>query len=290
MPTFRIDVYAWIPQPDVPNPINSLPGGVARWGPGACGPFFGGDNFINPPSSPSAWSGTFRAMQTLAFSATTFGAQPVTTMNAGVVPGTTTVLTATRAEGGKVCHSLTAKVKTSRASVSWGASDNWYQATMHGEAQDPVPADVGARAGGAIGTGVGGLSNPVAGAFGGVYGSAAGSAVASALTPNLEWDLTIRFQRGTVIPWMTRADYAIHVAGNMDVSATKIAAPFNFGGSANLVHGLIKVRRFPSYVAYVTIANSGSAVTIPLYFADASARNLGEIAIGWTDPIRQLTW
>jgi hypothetical protein len=28
MQSFRIDIYAWIPQPDVPNPVASLPGGL----------------------------------------------------------------------------------------------------------------------------------------------------------------------------------------------------------------------------------------------------------------------
>jgi len=32
MSNFRVDIYAWIPQADVPNPINMLPGGVQRWG------------------------------------------------------------------------------------------------------------------------------------------------------------------------------------------------------------------------------------------------------------------
>lgn len=290
MPTFRIDVYAWIPQPDVPNPINSLPGGVQRWGPGACGPCFGGDNFINPPGNWSAWSGTYRAMQTLEFSVARLGAAPTVTINTGVVPGTTTVLTATRAGGGKICYSLTAAVKASSAGVSWSASDNWYEVTMHGEAQDPVPAMVGAQAGSALGAGVGNASNPAAGALGGVLGYSVGSTIGSALTPNLEWDLTMRFQRGTTIPWMTRAEYAIHLGSNLDVSTTRIPGPLNFGGSANLVHGAIKVRRYPSYVVYATVTNSGAPVTIPLYFADASSRGLSEIAIGWTDPVRQINW
>jgi hypothetical protein len=62
-------------------------------------------------------------------------------------------------------------------------------------------------------------------------------------------------------------------------------------GAANLVHGLITVRRFPSYVVYVTIdRGTGAAVTIPIYFADASGRSLLEIAVGQTDTLRQLVW
>jgi hypothetical protein len=52
------------------------------------------------------------------------------------------------------------------------AGDDWYEVKMHGAAQDPVPAAVG-----------------------GLVGGSPGAAAASALTPNLEWDLKIRFQR-----------------------------------------------------------------------------------------------
>lgn len=264
---FRMDVFAWIPQAEVPNPIHALPGGTARWGPGACGPHFGGDNFVTPPATYSGWARTFRAKQSLGFQVSTFGDPPSVTINTGVRPGTTTVLTAPRAAGGTICHSITATVKTSTASVAWQASDGWYEAKMHGEAQDPVPAAVA----------------------GGVAG-APGAAVASAFTPNLEWDLNIRFQRGTSIPFLTKARYTVSAGLNLDVSGSRFPTPAHFGGTANLVHGTITVRRFPSYVLYVTIDSGSGATTIPYYFADASGRNLATIAIGQTDPLRQLTW
>ena len=266
---FGVDVYAWIPQSEVPNPINSLPGGVARWGPGACGPYFGGDNFVVPPANPSAWaSRTFRAMQSFAFQDVRFGHSPAITTNTGVIPGATTVLTATRATGGTICYSLTAKVMTSTASLKWSASDNWYEVNMHGAAQDPVPAAVGGRT------------------LGG-----AGAALASATTPNLEWNLTIRFQSGATLGLVARGRYGLSRGLSMDVAAGHFPLPTSFGGAANLVHGLITVRRFPSYVVYVTVdRGTGAAITIPLYFADASGRSLLEIAVGQTDTLRQLTW
>lgn len=260
---FRIDVFAWIPQPDVPNPLHSLPGGTGRWGPGACGPRFGGDNFITPPATHTAYSGTFRAKQSFGFQAASFGDPPVITVNTGTVPGTTTVLTAPRASGGTVCHSLTATVKASRASVTWNASDEWYEVRLNGAAQDPVPSAV-ATAG---------------------VGSATGSA-ASALTPNLEWDLKLRFQHGSSLGFTTRTRYAVSGGFKIDVSGAAFPSPASFGATGNLFHGLATVRRFPSYVVYVTIAG----VTIPAFFADASGRNLAEIAIGQTDPFRQLAF
>ncbi len=262
---FRIDVFAWIPQPDVPNPLHSLPGGAGRWGPGACGPRFGGDNFTKPPATASAWRGTFRARQSFAFSAASFGTAPSVTLNTGVTPGTTTVLTNTRAAGGTICHSLTATVKASSASVSWVAGNSWYEAKLKGAAQDPVPA--------AVATGVAG-------------GTAGG--VASALTPNLEWDLALRFQSGSSLGFATRARYAVSSGLSMDVSAANFPTPTSFGGSGNLFHGLATVRRFPSYAVYVTVGSGAAGTTIPVYFADASGRNLLEIGIGQTDVIRQI--
>ena len=266
---FRVDVFAWIPQPEVPNPINALPGGVARWGPGACGPYFGGDNFILPPKLPSAWGGrTFRARQTFEFQDLSFGYAPATTIDPGVLPGTTTVLTATRAAGGAVCYKLTATVKASSASVKWVASDGWYEVKMHGAAQDPVPAAVGGKTLGSV-----------------------GSVAASAATPNLEWDLVLRIQRGTTLPLTTRGRYAFSSALCLDAAARSFPGTVACGGTANLMHGLIMVRRFPSYVVYVTVdPGTGLSTSVPLYFAEASGRNLLEIAVGQTDPLRQLTW
>lgn len=264
---FQINVFAWIPLPEVPNPIAALPGGTAMWGPGACGPHFGGDNFVRPAATAGGWTGTFRAKQTYAFRANAFGDPPMVTLNSGVVAGLTTVLTAPRASGGTVCHSLTATVKTSSASVKWSSGDDWYEAKLHGEAQDPVPAAVAGRVG----------------------GSAAGTA-ASALTPNLEWKLTMRFQRGSSIGLLTRAAYATHSALSLDVAATHFPAPTGFGGSGNLVHGTILVRRFPSYIVYTTIDAGSGPVCIPHYFAEASGRHLATIAIGQTDLLRKLAW
>lgn len=265
---FRLDVYSWIPQPEVPNPIHGLPGGASRWGPGACGPFFGGDDFVNPPVSSAAWSNTYRAMQTFEFQATSFGSNPLITMNRGVKPGLTTVLTGKRGNGGTVCHSLTATVKTSTASVTWNASGKFYEARLHGAAQDPVPAAVA-----------------------GLLAGGKAAAVGSALTPNLEWELAVCFQSGTTIPMLIRARYAISKAMSIDEVSSTFPSPTSFGGTSNLVHGLMTVRRFPSYMAYASIdPGTGVSTTVPLYFANANGRSLLEIGIGQTDVLRQLTW
>jgi hypothetical protein len=263
---FQIDVFAWIPQPDVPNPLHSLPGGTGRWGPGACGPCFGGDNFVKPAATAASFSGTYRAKQSFGFRVGSLGGAPTTTVNTGTIPGTTTVLTGTRAAGGRVCHSLTATVKASSASVAWVPSESWYEVGMRGAAQDPIPAAMAA-----------GVAGPRAGA------------VASAATPNLEWDLVLRFQRGSALGLATRARYSISSGLKIDVSATHFPTPASFGSGGNLFHGLATVRRFPSYVVYVTIS-TGTSTTIPVFFAEASGRNLAEIAIGQTDPFRHLAF
>lgn len=260
---FRLDIYAWIPQPDLPNPVFALPG---KWGPGACGPRFGGDFLVTPPRQYS-WSKTYRAMQTFAFQANDLGAPPVVTLNAGVKPGLTTVLTAPRAAGGRVCYSQVPTITASQAAASWNATDGYYEVQMHGAAHDPVPATAASQ---------------VLGRFGGTAGSA--------LTPDLEWNLTIRFQRGLTIPLLLRARYAFSGAMSLDVSANTFPGG-RFNGSENSIHGIIMVRRFPSYVVYATVDSGRSVpITIPIYFADANKRSLAEIVVGQHDPIRQLTW
>jgi hypothetical protein len=260
---FEVHVFAWIPQPDVPNPLYGLPGGTARWGLGASGPRFGGDDFTIPAAKPAGWgSSSYRAKQSLAFTVPSFGMPPLIRANAGVVPGLTTVLTAPRRNGGRVCYSLTPTVTKSSGKVTYDASSNWYEATLHGAAHDPVPAAAAGHA------------------FGGVAARAG-----HALTPDLEWNACIRFQLGTSIPFMTRSRYAVSSALNLDVSASKCPGT-PIPSSGNLIHGLCTVRRFPSYVVYATV----NGFSQPIYFADASGRSLGEIVIGQTDPMRQVGW
>jgi hypothetical protein len=264
----KLDVFGWIPQGEVPNPVHSLPGGTGTWGQGACGPFFGGDGFVLPPAHPSGYAQTYRAKQSFAFQFGTFGDPPSVTVNSGVLPGLTTVLTAQRAAAGTVCHSVTATILAQTASVAWDRKNSWYEVRLQGEAQDPVPT---AAAG----------SLPFVGRPGAV--------VASASTPNLEWDLTFRMQQGKNIGWSTRAGYVL-CGGGLDVSGRHFPRPAHFGGQSNLVHGTMMVRRFPSYVLYVTIGAGAGAVTVPLFFADASNRNFLEIVWPDTGPLRQLTW
>jgi hypothetical protein len=83
-----------------PYTPRKLPGGVSRWGQGACRPRFSGDSFVTPPAR-YIWSKTYRAMQ-IGFQAKDIGAPPLITVNTGVKPGLTTVLTATRAAGARL--------------------------------------------------------------------------------------------------------------------------------------------------------------------------------------------
>jgi len=268
MLTFRTDVYSWIPQADIVNPIALLPGGVARWGAGACGPRFGGDGFTQPASSYSGWKGkTFRATQSLAFNITSFGAKPNVSVDSGVTPGLTTVLTGPRSAGGRVCTSLTPTITKSTSDVSWSASDRWYEMRMHGSAHDPIPeaalkffaGDVGLRAGGLM-------------------------------TPDLEWRLVIRVQEGTTQSLLTRLRYGVASTLSLDTSQ-RIPAPQNFGGTSNLIHGLVYVRKFPSYVVYMSITGETiSPISLPVYFSDATERHWTAILLGQEDPIRQVSW
>jgi hypothetical protein len=57
-------------------------------------------------------------------------------------------------------------------------------------------------------------------------------------------------------------------------------------GTSNLMHGTIETRRFPSYVVYVTLGSSSQT----LFFADASKRNVLEIAIASDSELRRITW
>jgi hypothetical protein len=278
MDRFRLDVFSWIPQPEVENPIATVakysPRALGSWGPGACGPYFGGDNFTTPPLTPDGWQQlTFRARQGFGFQIRTFGDVPVATVNTGVIPGTTTVLTEKRSKGGRICHKMTASVNASSANVRWLGSERLYQVELHGAAQDPVPAEVGAQKIGAV-----------------------GGKVAAAMTPNLSWDLRLFVQTGTTIPALTRARYfAMSDLASLDLSKS-LASSSTFGGTTGLVHGTITVRRFPSYVVYLTIQRDALSRTLPIYFADATDRNPAkygafvEITVGHTDSLRRMTW
>jgi hypothetical protein len=266
MLSLRIDIYSWISQPDVPNPIADLPGGVARWGRGACGPRFGGDNFVTPPAN-YLWKDTYRAKQSFAFRVSDWGMPATVIYNPGVAPGLTTVLTAPRSAGGKVCHELTPTITKSFANVSWQKADGWYQVRLRGAAHDPVPAEALAKLVGSTGTSIG-----------------------NALTPDLEWDLDLRIQASATLPLGTRARYAISSPLSLDASS-QVFPRARTSGAANLLHGLITVRRYPSYVVYASTGLGAYPIkTVPIYFANADKRNIAEIIVGQTDVIPQLVW
>jgi hypothetical protein len=139
---------------------------------------------------------------------------------------------------------------------------------LHGAAHDPIPEAA--------------LQN---------FAGAVGSNIGSGFTPDLEWDLTIRVQQEHEIKSsLAKLRYSVADLMNLD-SSEKLPARQNFGGTSNLIHGVAYVRRFPSYAVYVTVSGEERMlVSIPVYFADASKRNLGQIVIGQSDLIRQLTW
>jgi len=89
---------------------------------------------------------------------------------------------------------------------------------------------------------------------------------------------------------LRRLRYVVSKALSIDEVATAFPSPTSFGGLSNSVHGLMTVRRYPSYVAYVTIDSGTGSTTLPLYYANANSRGLAEICIGQTDALRQLTW
>lgn len=168
---------------------------------------------------------------------------------------------------------------------------------------DPYPANTGGRVGGSAGRAVGGAVGETAGSVlggpsgsvagqvlgssaGGSAGSSTGTAVATAMTPSLEWDLVLRIQRGTDVGLSTRMRYAADCPlPTLDTVPTGTARTIGTG-SGNLMHGTIEVRRFPSYVVYVTM-DSASEI---LFFADASKRNLLEIAVPSDSQLRRITW
>lgn len=269
---FEIDVISWIPMPEVPNPIFLLPGGTTRWGSGACGSHFGGDNFAMPPSTAVALIGTaaytFRARQNV-----TFDAKPWGTVSglrtSGVIPGITTVLTGARVDGGRVCHNMTATVLRSAATVSFDASSEWYEIVMQGKAQDPIPTAVGRHVAGPTG------------ATGGTI-----------LTPALEWDLTMRLSTGSMLGFWTTQRYRADAPLGFDDSASLPGVSATLGGgTTHLLHGIISVRRFPSYVVYVTLTSAtGTRSTEIVFFADASHRGLVEIVLPWDSQLRRITF
>ncbi|MCA8990819.1 MAG: hypothetical protein KDA88_02515 [Planctomycetaceae bacterium] len=282
---FAIDIFAWIPHPDVPNPLHGLPGGTGLYGPGASGPRFGGDNFVTPPVSPTGFASlTYRAKQQLVLDTSSWGL--VRYRHGGVVPGVTTVLTGTRAAGGKVCHSMTATVLKSKASVKFDASEDWYVVEMNGKVMDPYPTHAGRTAGGRVGSGVGGVAGSGGRRLGGAAGSGVGGGVATAATPALEWDMTLRIQHGGSIGLIRRAAYSLDCPlATLDSGGPTRTSSLGAGRS-NLMHGTIEVRRYPSYIVYVT-AGSSTAV---LFFADANHRNLLEIAVGTDSRLRDVHW
>jgi hypothetical protein len=164
---------------------------------------------------------------------------------------------------------MTATVLRSAAIASFDASSGWYQITMQGKAQDPIPAAVGRH---------------VAGPTGGTGGSI--------LTPALEWDLTLRLSAGSTLGFWTTQRYKADAPFGFDDSASCPGVSGTLGGgTTHLLHGLITVRRFPSYVVYVTLTSAkGTRSTEIVFFADAASRGLAEITLPWDSQLRRITF
>lgn len=272
MPKLKADIYAWIPQADVPNPL-AVPNEAIRKaiGPGASGARFGGDNFQYPPKLPTGWSGlTYRAMQSVEIAFDKFGDQPVVMSDSGVQTGLTTVLDKPRSQGGVVVHSMRASVmKSPKATAVWSDTDKWYQLSFEGAAQDPVPAAAAQQL-------VGDLSGKLA----------------AMVVPNLSWDVSLRVQQGEELPTSTKLRYAFSSAISLD-SASQISDSATAPKTGNLLHGTIEVTQFPSYVLYLTVQDGSSNPTTQIaYFSDASARwaPLVRIVLAQTDVLRPLYW
>jgi hypothetical protein len=184
---FEVDLIGWIPQPEVDNPLSLLPGSIiSLLPPGMADPFFGGDDFVTPLSSPIAMvkAHTFRATQHFDFTIGTFGSAPVPGTRTAT-PGTTTCLDKRRSAGGKVTFSLTATLLRHDEKVTFSASDDWYEVVLSGLVLDPVPAAAAV----ALTAKLPGLPSflraPLIKAI---------NDLTTKATPSLSWDATLRLQ------------------------------------------------------------------------------------------------
>jgi hypothetical protein len=106
----------------------------------------------------------------------------------------------------------------------------------------------------------------------------------------------LRFSRANTFGLTTRSLYAIGLGQStavglgLDESKRAFGARDSFGSPLHLMHGFIRIRRFPSYVLYVTVMTPRYNATIPVYYANASKRGLLEIAIDQLDILREITF
>jgi hypothetical protein len=190
---FEVDLIGWIPQPEVDNPLSLLPSAITSLlPPGMADPFFGGDNFVTPLSSPTATvsAHTFRATQHFDFTISTFGSAPVPGTKAAT-PGTTTCLDKRRSVGGKVTFSLPATLLRHEEKVTFSASDDWYEVALSGVVLDPVPA----AAAKTLTAKLPGIPHILRAPL-----SKAISDLATKATPSLTWDAKLRLQRDRRLP------------------------------------------------------------------------------------------
>lgn len=151
---------------------------------------------------------------------------------------------------------MSATVKNSFAAVTWSNFFDEYSVTLKGEAQDPVPS--------------GAASDLLGGVLGGI---------ASALTPNLEWNVSLKIcESGSATdPWFP----------GLDVSAATFGAIKSFG-SGRLIKGSAQTRRYPSYIVYLTMSEGTRIVTNPIFFADANDRSLAGIVLSSAGATREV--
>jgi hypothetical protein len=258
---FEIDLIGWIPQPEVDNPLSLLPSAVTSLlPPGMADPFFGGDDFTTPATTPSGMvppSHTFRATQHIDFTIGTWGSAPGIGATS-TAPGTTTCLDKRRAAGGKVTFSLTATLLRSSANVTFSKSDNWYEVTLSGVVLDPVPAAAATELTRKL-PGIPGFVRPVA--------TKVIADLATKATPSLTWDATLRIQQGGTISPLVKASY-VPFSGTED-SGTLSGASSALVPGTDLIHGKIHFSQWPSAVIFITFTPTGGAlVRQPIFFSN----------------------
>lgn len=285
--TFQVDLIGWIPQPEVDNPLNSLPGAIKALLPtGMADPFFGGDDFVTPGATPSSVmtpAHTFRAFQQFKIDIAKWGDPASISINT-VTPGLTTCLSNRRSSGGTVTFSLTAKLLRSNASVSFSSLMDWYEISMSGTVLDPVPAAAAAALTAKL-PGIPAFARPPV--------EAAIRAIATKATPSLTWNVTLRLQRGAALSLLVKAEYGAFIGA--ESSSTITGAKSSLGsGSFGLEHGKIAFSLWPSAVIYLTSTlGTGSPDVQPVFFSDGSKVSKPEtlqILIPKLCKLRQITF
>jgi hypothetical protein len=282
---FSVDLVGWIPQPEVDNPLSLLPAFIkSLLTPGMADPFFGGDDFVTPDTTPAATikAHTFRAIQHMDFSIGAFGGAPVLG-SASTTSGITTCLSDRRSAGGRVTFSLKATLLRHSESVTFSSSDDWYEIRLSGVVLDPVPAEA-ARV----------LTSKLPGVPASLRAplTVAIRDLATKATPSLSWDATIRLQKGPELSFKAKLEYVAFI--NSESSGTLTGATSALTPGSDLIHGKIHFSKWPSAVIYLTASPPGGAsITQPVFFSSGKTVSKPEtlqIEIPKLCKTRQINW